>query len=298
MLVVGAVLLSVRRGLRPLRVLEADIASIDDSDLQHRVPGEGLPREVRPIVLQLNGLLSRLEDAFARQRAFTASAAHEFRTPLAGIRTQIEVGLRRARSSDEYQATLAQCLDGTISLQRMVDAMLDLARLDAGLTRVARQAVDVPELVRSQWARFGPLAAARGCSAILEMPDSLKFVTDRGMLDHVLSNLLGNAAEYADSGGVIQVSLALTHGSLRLAVRNPARVLDPSDVDKMFDRFWRKDAARTDTGQHCGLGLAIVARCVEAMGGQIRTGLQDGSLEQTIELRRTIPQGGIHPEEA
>ena len=100
---------------------------------------------------------------------------------------------------------------------------------------------------------------------------------------------MGNAAEYADSGGVIRVLVARTDGGLRLSVRNPARVLDPSDVDKMFDRFWRKDAARTDTDQHCGLGLSIVARCVEAMGGQIRTTLQDGCLEQTVELR---PTGG------
>ena len=284
LLVVGVVVLAVRRGLRPLRVLEGDIASIEHSDLARRIPTEGLPGEVRPMVGQLNALLWRLEEAFARERAFTASAAHEFRTPVAGIRTLIEVCLRRARSSEEYRSAMTQCLGAAVSLQEMIDALLNLASLDAGLKSPAGETVDVAALVRSQWARFEPAAVARGCQARLDMPDSLPFRTDPVMFEHVVSNLLCNAAEYVDAGGTIRISLTESSGLLRLAVANPAKSLDPSDAARLFDRFWRKDTARTDVAHHCGLGLAIVARCAEALRGKIKTTLQDGNLELAVEL--------------
>ncbi|MCY2932108.1 MAG: ATP-binding protein [Planctomycetota bacterium] len=284
MLVVGVVVLTVGRGLRPLRTLAGEIASIDQWGLERRVPAEGLPGEMAPVVSQLNGLLGRLEEAFDRERAFTASAAHEFRTPLAGIRTRLEVCLRRGREPEEYQATIGQCLDAAISLQRMVDSLLDLAKLDAGLASPPAETVDVPEMVRAHWTRLEPEAAAHGCSAAIDMPDPLEFRTDAGKLDHIVSNLLSNAAEYADPGSRIDIAVAREGGRLHLTVSNSARTLEAGDVAMLFDRFWRKDAARTNTGQHCGLGLAIVARCVAALGGRVEANLREGRLDMAVDL--------------
>ena len=286
LLVIAVVFLAVQRGLRPLRVLESDIARIDHSDLDQRVETENLPGEVRPLVAQINALLSRLGDAFARERSFTASAAHEFRTPLAGIRTQIEVCLQRVRTPGEYQAKLNQCLAGTITLQRMVDALLQLASLDAGLRPPAQEHVDLAALVKSRWADLEPIAADRGCRSKLDVPESLDCMTDPAMLEHVVSNLLGNAAEYADAGGSIEIALDAPDGQVRLSVTNPASSLDVADVPKLFDRFWRKDASRSG-GNHTGLGLAIAARCVESLGGRIDADLRDASLRMTV----TVPVG-------
>jgi len=289
LIVAGVVILVVQRGLRPLRSLEMEIRTIDDTDLARRISTAELPGELRPIVGQLNDLLLRLEDAFAGERTFTASAAHEFRTPLAGIRTQLDVCLRRPRSCEEYQAVLTQCLTALISLQRMVDTLLDLARLDAGVIRPASQSVDVAGLVRSQWQRVESQASSRGCSVDINMPDSLEFSTDPVLLEHIVSNLLGNAAEYADSSGTIRIFAGRNGGKLRLTIANPAVSLTPGDAANMFDRFWRKDAVRTNTGQHCGLGLSVAERYAGILGGQVHAVLRDGQLEVVVELP-ALPQ--------
>jgi signal transduction histidine kinase len=283
-LVAAVVLIVVRSTLGPLRVLEADIASIDDSDLAHRVRTERLPAELEPMVRQINDLLSRLSDAFNRERDFTASAAHEFRTPLAGIRTQMEVCLRRPRSAEEYRATLTECLDAALSLQQMVDLMLNLARLDSSQTTPDVETVDVAPLVTGQWARFSEVAGERNCSALIDVPDRLDLRTDAVLLDGILANLLSNAAEYADAGGRITVSARAVETGLRIRVCNSAATLGQDDVERMFDRFWRKDAARHATGRHCGLGLAIVQRCTRALGGTVNAELTAGELCMTVNL--------------
>ncbi len=284
LLVVGVVFVAVTRGLRPLRRLEGEIARIDDSHLRHRVPDDGLPGEVRPIVGRLNELLERLDAAFERERAFTASAAHEFRTPLAGLRAQIEVALMRPRSDAEYQATLEKCLAGAIALQQMVDSLLSLASFDAGLTRPRARAVDVAEALREQSARAKELADARGCSLTVDAPDAAQFRVDPVLFEHIVSNLLTNAAEHGDADGAIRAKLAVENGHLDLSVTNPAGSLTQNDLPKMFDRFWRKDESRTDTGQHFGLGMAIVARSVDILDGTIDTRLGGGELEINVRL--------------
>ncbi len=290
-LVAIVVLLAVRQGLKPLRVLEADIASVDDSDLHHRLAVRKLPREVVPIVRQLNALLDRLEAAFERERAFTASAAHEFRTPLAGIRTQLEVALRRPREPESYQQTLRDCLGAALALQEMVDVLLDLARLDAGQVQPSADEVSAAALVARQWERLEPTARVRGCWLRADVPASLSLCTDPMMLDRIVANLLANAAEYADVNTEIHLSARQTSDGLCLSVENQASDLSPHDVERMFDRFWRHDSAR-HAGQHCGLGLAIVQRCAQALGGQAGASLHDGRLRLTVQLPALPTPGG------
>ena len=283
LLVVTVVLIAVRRGLRPLRALEADIASMGDGDLTRRISAQRLPRELQPMVRQLNDLLARLEQAFDRERAFTASAAHEFRTPLAAIRTQMEVCLRRPRADQEYQRTLAVCLEGALALQRMVDLMLDLARLDGDQMKPLAETIDVATLVADQCKRVELTAGDRGCTVRKTLPP-VDFCTDRLMLEHVVANLLSNAAEYADTGGMVNVVMEMSGRHLHLRVSNPASACEPSDVARLFDPFWRKDAARTAVGHHAGLGLTIVKRCVRALGGSVEAILLDGILSFQVQL--------------
>jgi two-component system heavy metal sensor histidine kinase CusS len=129
-LVVAAIV--VRHGLRPLDRLAAEIAAIREERLDTAISLDGMPREMTPIAQRLNDLLRRLEDAFQRERAFTADAAHELRTPLAGIRATLEVALSRVRKPEEYQNALRESVDIVGHMQVIVSDLLMLARLEGG----------------------------------------------------------------------------------------------------------------------------------------------------------------------
>ncbi len=297
LLVVSVVLVAVRRGLAPLREMETRIAAIDDTDLTARLGVTHLPAELRPVVGQLNKLLARMEAAFQREREFTANAAHEFMTPLAAIRTQIEVALRRPRSAPEYHDTLTQSLQTALSLQRLVESLLDLARLDCGQVHTRPESFDAAGLLRELVEAMQHAAESRGCVVRYEGPEELIFTTDRQLLERIAGNLLRNAAEYADVDSTIVVGLRhqgdedggeIGGGGVELRVENAATNLAAEDVARMGDRFWRRDESRTDTARHSGLGLSIVSRCVHVLGGQWRATLQGQQLTVTVHIPGTV----------
>ncbi len=284
LMVVAVVLIAVARGLRPLKAMETSIAGIDDTDLAARLPATGLPAELRPLVGQLNKLLARMESAFQREREFTSNAAHEFMTPLAAIRTQIEVALRRPRGPEEYRDTLDRSLRTALSLQRLVEVLLDLSRLDRGQVTMHVQQLDVAELVNDEIERARPTAEVRQCTLKFHPPAEAPWNTDRQLIERIVGNLMANAAEYADPGTSIDVSLRVAETELELVVANKASSMSQSEVARMGDRFWRQDASRTDTTRHCGLGLSIVRRCVQALGGQLQISLEAESLRVSVRL--------------
>jgi two-component system sensor histidine kinase QseC len=276
----GAILLSllvaaavVRRGLRPMNSLAAQIADIRADHLQARVARQGMPAEMTGVVRRLNDLLERLQAAFERERSFTADVAHELRTPLAGLRSTLEVAMSRDRSAGEYQEALGDCLAVGKRMQSMVDNLLMLARLDAGQVKLNPQPVRLAELVDSCWRYFSDKASARRIVFENALPPNLTCTADREMLSLVVSNVLANAAEYANDGGRIRVSPS---GSDRpeLTFSNTGWRIGQEEVAHVFDRFWRADPSRGGQGVHCGLGLALVQRAMNAMGGRATASVQ------------------------
>jgi two-component system sensor histidine kinase QseC len=154
-------LLTVRQGLRPLTAIAGEIAAVRETDLATRIAAEDVPGELLPIKERLNDLLSRLEAAFNRERRFTADVAHELRTPLAGIRSTIEVTLSRGRDQKEYKTALSDCLAIMENMQTMVNNLLMIARLDACQAALRREQVHPAELVSSCWRPFSEKAKLR-----------------------------------------------------------------------------------------------------------------------------------------
>jgi signal transduction histidine kinase len=282
-LLVGAV--TARLGLRPLDALAARIAAIREDDLSATVPARGLPVEIVPIAVRLNELLGRLNEAFRRERTLTADVAHELRTPLAGMRSTLEVALSRNREAAEYQQALGDCLDITRQTQSMVDNLMALARLEGGQVSLRPEPVKIADLVEAQWQPFAQRARGRGIAWHNRLPGDLECAADRNMLAMVLSNLLANAAEYADDGGRIEVSGRSADRRAVLALTNSGCRLSAAEAFHVFERFWRGDAARTGTGAHCGLGLALVERAVKALGGSVSADVAGG----LFTVRVTLP---------
>jgi len=278
----------VRQGLRPLNAITAEIASIKEDSLTTRITAEHVPTEIIQIKNRLNELLSRLEASFNRERRFNADVAHELRTPLAGLRSTIEVTLARTRDNGEYKRVLSDCHAIVENMQTMVNNLLILAKLDAQQISFHTEQIQMAELVNSCWRPFSDKALERKISFDNNIEPEVTCESDRRNLSIVLSNILDNAVEYADEGGQIRTTArpvpSSTGGACRIddsvevAFSNTGCRLTNEQVSQIFDCFWRHDSSRSDTGTHCGLGLALVQRLVRALGGNTFAETQPGGI--------------------
>lgn len=275
----------IRRSLRPLDLLAREIAELGDQ-LSRRITLEPIPREVEPVVRRLNELLDRVEAAFERERTFSADVAHELRTPLAGLRTSMEVELSRPREADDYRDALARSLEIVRQLQAMVQRLLCLARLEAGQVHIDEQTEDLCEVVRATWVSLTPLAAQRKLDTRCTLPARAPVTTDRSLSEVVVRNVIENALRHADEGGRVEVEVEVVEDRRQtlLRVTNSGSRVAHEQVPDLFERFSRGDVSRDQTGLHCGLGLALVAKITSLLGMEVSVETSIGG-EFSISLR-------------
>jgi signal transduction histidine kinase len=281
----------VRQGLRPLNSLAAEIAAVRQDDLTARIATEQMPAEMLPVGKRLNDLLSRLEALFNRERRFTADVAHELRTPLAGIRSILEVTLTRVRNQGEYEASLSDCLAISKNMQMMVENLLTVSRVDARQMTFRCERVQLAELVTSCWRHFSGKALERGIAFENGVPAEMTCESDRECLGMVLANLLDNAVEYTNEAGHIRTSARNVNDCVEITVANTGCRLSSQQISQVFDCFWRGDSSRTDSGVHCGLGLALVQRIIKALGGQTTADVQNAGIF-TVKVMLPVPPAG------
>ncbi len=215
----------------------------------------------------VNRALHPIREAIRRQRDFVADAAHELRTPLAIQRTVGEVGMANP-ADDELQATVAQMLAENQHLTRLVEDLSLLARADTNAVAIDRQTVDLSSLVTDTTGELSFLAEEQGISLVAKVHGDTTVVGDVVRLRQLLLVLLDNAVKHTPPGGTVSVLLGRQDGRIHLQVADSGPGIDPADLLRIFDRFYRADKARTREGS--GLGLAIGKWIVEAHGGQIR----------------------------
>lgn len=284
----GALLLVTSRAVRPVRTLAACIESLDEHGLAAQLEADQFPTEIAPIVSRLNDLLARLQRAFTRERAFTADVAHELRTPLAGLLATLEVCRSRQREAAEYQAAIDKSLAMLTQVQALVERLLLLARAESGQLRIRPTAVDLRELLEECSAMCQSAAKNRrlGLTLLSAAPgvENARTPGDRELLRIVFSNLLENAISYADPGSEITIRISRDPEMISLEVANQGHGLEEADLPHLFERFWRKDAARTHTGTHAGLGLSLVQRLVIAHNGSITVRLEGQRFVARVDL--------------
>ncbi|GGE81495.1 sensor histidine kinase N-terminal domain-containing protein [Stappia taiwanensis] len=264
---IGLIWLSVRQGLSPLNTVAAHLASRRARDLRP-VPDGKLPREVAPLVGALNGLFKRVEDARERERSFTAFAAHELKTPLAGLKTQAQIAL----ASDDRQVhanALRQISSGVDRTARLVKQLLDLAALEANDAAPKLVEADPVPVVRSVISALEPLARSREVSLSVTVPDEpLRVTMEPHFLELALRNLVENAVLHAPSGGEASCELRRApDGRVSLHVRDDGPGIAEAELPLATERFFR-GSNRSALGS--GLGLAIVELAMERMGGALR----------------------------
>ena len=253
---------ALRRGLQPLHRLGEHAARIDARSLATRFPADGSPAELQPITGRLNDLLARLEASFERERRFSADVAHELRTPLAELRSMAECAIKwpdmRDASTDRETLAIAR------KMEQMVAHMLALARGERGQLAVHPEPVALDEVVHRVWRGCARRAATRDVRVQVTIGVA-KTNADPTLLGSIVSNLCDNAVDYTPPGGEIEVGVAPLDGRVVLRITNTTSDLEPADVSRLFDRFWRKEKARSG-GTHLGLGLPIARTFAEAMG--------------------------------
>jgi signal transduction histidine kinase len=258
--------LVIGRTLRPVESIRSEVEAITASQLHRRVPEPAVDDEVGRLARTMNRMLGRLESAAEAQRAFVADASHELRSPLTGIRAQLEVDLAHGDGVSR-ERTEREALGEVVRLQRMVDDLLILARGDEPAVERAREPVDLDDLVLREIDRLrtrGRIAVdATGLSA-----GQVK--ADREALARAVRNLLDNAERHA--GSCVWIGLSEEGDTVTLTVEDDGPGIPEEQRSRVFERFARVDAARGRGEGGTGLGLAIARQIVELHGGEITLG--------------------------
>ena len=261
-----AVWYGVGRGLAPLINLRKEIEHRSHRDLS-ALSEEQAPNEVRPLIHAMNDLLARLSAVLTAQQRFIADAAHQLRTPLAGIKTQTELALRQSQPG-EAQATLRQLQTATEQSTRLVNQLLSLARAEPGAKREhATGPLDIARLARDATTEWVPRALERNIDLGFDGPETGVTVEGEGfLLREMLNNLLDNAIRYTQPGGQVTVRVAPDAHRVVLSVEDTGPGVHPSERERVFERFYRVLGTGADG---CGLGLAIVREIAQSHGADV-----------------------------
>lgn len=266
--------MAARRGLAPLREISRGAAAITASRLDQRLSAAAIPAELAEVAETLNAMLARLEESFRRLSDFSSDLAHELRTPVSNLLTQTQVTLTRTRTLAEYQDVLASNAEEFERLSRMIADMLFLAKADNQQIIPHRESVDLPAEVRSLFEFYEALVEEKGVA--LSCSGSGTVFGDRLMLRRAVNNLLSNAVRHAPSGGRIAVRIDDAGDAVMLVVENTGDTIAPEHLPRLFDRFYRVDAARRHFGEGTGLGLPITRSIARAHGGEATVHSRDG----------------------
>jgi signal transduction histidine kinase len=269
------------RVLRPLQHITATAKRVSQDNLGERIALEGPRDELKELADTFDGMLGRLSAAFASQRRFVANASHELRTPLSVIRTEVDVTLADRHATNAELRTMAETVrDASIATERLIQALLTLARSDAGVTR--SDAVDLADAARAALAQTAgdARAAELRTSAALE-PAPVR--GDRRLLERLVANLVENAVRHNRPGGIVEVRTSRASGASAVEVANDGEVIPAAAVGSLLEPFQRLD--RGARGDGAGLGLSIVRSVAEAHGGSVSLRPRDaGGLVVRVEL--------------
>ncbi len=258
------------RALVPIRAAVRAAAEINETDLSRRMDSAAAEIELEQLVQTFNAMLHRLEQAFQRQRQFTADAAHELRTPLSIIQTGLEVTLSRERQAADYQAALVSIQEEIQRLAHLTDALLLLARTDSRERPLQADPVHFSLLLHTIAEQFDPTAQEKGIRLERAIAPDLWLTGDEGQLIQLVFNLFDNAVKYTPAQGLVRISAAMHESALQLVVEDSGPGIPAAQQAHIFERFYRIDSARNRQQGGFGLGLAIAKRIVERHHGSIQ----------------------------
>ncbi|HAU97047.1 MAG TPA: two-component sensor histidine kinase, partial [Serratia marcescens] len=258
----------MRRGLKPLWRMAAQASQIAPNTLSTRLSEQGAPKELQQLTRSFNAMLDRLNEGYQRLTQFSADLAHEIRTPVGALMGQCQVALYQSRSVEEYETLLSNNMDELERISRMVENILFLARAGEAQSALNYSRLDVAAELRRVADYFEGLAEERGIALSCEGEGELK--ADAMLFQRALSNLVANAVRYADENSLIVLRAERRADAWWVQVINQGPPIAPAQLEKLFDRFYRADSARSAGSHASGLGLSIVRAIMTLHGGEVR----------------------------
>ncbi|HEU4758388.1 MAG TPA: heavy metal sensor histidine kinase [Dehalococcoidia bacterium] len=257
------------RALSPIDQLTGLARRISAEDLSQRLALDLPDDELGRLARTFNEMIARLDEAFRRQRRFTADASHELRTPLTAIKGHTEVALQRDRGPEAYKRALTAINEEVDRMIRLTGSLLTLARADSGQIPLHLERVDLAEVVNAAAEHVRPAAQRKGVRLEVVPGRQVHLAADEDLLLQLLLNLLDNAVKYTPPGGEVRVDWEANGAEVALRVRDTGSGIDREHLPHIFDRFYRVDKARSRAEGGAGLGLSICRWIAEAHGGAI-----------------------------
>lgn len=282
MLAAGAVLLAAplcgywmaARAARTLGEIISTASRLRPSYLEERLPVRGSGDELDQLALTVNGLLDRIAAYLNTKRDFLANAAHELRTPLAAIRSSVEVALNSERSAEEYEELMVDVIEECSALETLVNQLLLLSETESDLPAAKFESLNLRDLAAKAIDMFSGVAEARGVRLRAGELDSAPVVGNPVHLRQVLNNLIDNAVKYTPAGGEVVVQILVDPGAaaVRLAVSDTGQGISASEQRLIFERFYRGESARSrsPSAGGTGLGLSICQSVIHNHAGEIQ----------------------------
>jgi heavy metal sensor kinase len=280
----------VRRGLLPLQKLAAEATAVSAQNWNFRVPDEVQQiEELQPLSESITHMLKRLHDSFTQQKEFVANAAHEFKTPVAVLKSTLQTVLQRPRLAEEYKTGLQCALEDLDRLEMLLQGMLRLALAEQWEQRESVRDLHTVELGASceeAIERFRALAETRDLKISFSRNGFAPVRADPDDLRIVWTNLLENAVRYSREGGPVEVSIARKNNRIvQVVFADHGQGIAEADLPHIFERFYRGDPSRTRSTGGFGLGLAIARTLIAAYGGTIWADSEPGQGTRiTVEL--------------
>ncbi|HZY97297.1 MAG TPA: HAMP domain-containing sensor histidine kinase [Candidatus Cybelea sp.] len=254
-----------QRVLAPLSEIASLAERIESYDLSGRLRADGHD-ELGRLCASFDRMLDRLQSAFSRERRFVADASHELRAPLAVLRAETDLALRRERSPGQYRDALTAIAREAARLEELIDELLAAARAEVDARQA--QTLDASELVRALSERVRPAAATRGMAVSVETPGTVLVQGDRATLERALLAIMHNAIAYGPDDGIVHLRTSRNADAARIEVADDGPGFTKDALAHATERFWRGDTAHPRGGT--GLGLAIARTIVEANRGSLQ----------------------------
>jgi two-component system sensor histidine kinase BaeS len=267
-LAILASFLVARRLVLPIRRVADATTKLANGDMTHRVPVEG-DGEVAELASGFNSMADSLVEARRREREFLASVSHELRTPLTAIRGYAEAISDGTAVGQKKEDALGVIQGEADRLERLVEDVMDLARLGAGDLRLDLGEVDLAGTIEDAVTAHGPMADDAGVELLSEVPEDLVVNTDSGRVRQIISNLVENALRVTPAGGRVLVAGIRDTGTVTIAVSDTGPGISADDLPHVFERSYLWSHSRGVREVGTGLGLAIVRELAETLGGRV-----------------------------
>ena len=284
LLVAGGAWLVAKRALRPVAMLTQTVEQVTVQGLGQRIPAMTHEQEFNRLITVFNEMLARLEISFQQATRFSADASHELKTPLARLQMELEQALANAPSDSPQQEIYSSLLEEISRLKAIVQKLLLLSLADAGQLRLKIQPVDLSVMITNiveDCQAQAPLLKIES-----KIPPGIHVNADPDLLEQALQNLAGNAVKYNHTGGLVRFELFAEADHLVVRIANTGPPIPTADQERIFERFYRADPARSGQVEGTGLGLSLAREIIHAHGGELR--LEDND-DQLTQFAVTLP---------